>query len=297
MAQLSLKQIRGGTYYVPAPALIGLFERDGHAVLIDSGNDREAGRGVNRLLEERGLKLDLIINTHSNADHIGGNAFLQKKTGCRIAATRLEAAFIQDPVLEPAFLYGGSPLHELQSKFLMAKPSTVTDVIPSTGTILDTGLESVPLPGHFFDMIGVRTPDNVLFLADCLFSERIITKYHLFFLYDLEAQLETLRRVKEMQADWFVPSHAGPLRAIDSLIEKNLHKIEEILQFVEEMCEQPVTTEEVLAEICSRYAVALNAEQYVLVSSTMRSYLAFLKNTGRLEILFEGGRLLWRRPL
>ena len=36
-------------------------------------------------------------------------------------------------------------------------------------------------------------------------------------------------------------------------------------------------------------------EQYVLVGSTVKSYLAWLKDTGRLTALFEDNRLLWRR--
>ncbi|MHB8766852.1 MAG: hypothetical protein ACYDA8_21285 [Deferrisomatales bacterium] len=39
----------------------------------------------------------------------------------------------------------------------------------------------MPLPGHYFGMIGVRTPDDVLFLADSLFSAAILAEYPVFF--------------------------------------------------------------------------------------------------------------------
>ena len=35
-------------------------------------------------------------------------------------------------------------------------------------------------------------------------------------------------------------------------------------------------------------------EQYVLVGSTVRSYLAWLKDNGRLEVIFEENMLLWK---
>ena len=38
----------------------------------------------------------------------------------------------------------------------------------------------------------------------------------------------------------------------------------------------------------------MSFEQYVLVGSTVRSYLAWLKDTGRLEAFFEDNQLLWR---
>lgn len=295
MASLKLCHLAGNTYYIPAPTIIGMYEKDGYAILIDSGNDKEAGRQINKLLEERGLHLELILNTHSNADHIGGNAFLQKKTGCRIAATRLEAAFIQNPVLEPAFLFGGYPFRELQRKFLMAQPSMVTDIIPSSGDILGTGLEALPLPGHFFDMIGIKTPDNVLFIADCLFPEPVMSKYHIFFLYDLHAQFETLQRVQALEAGWYVPSHGEPLQNISTLVEINRRKIEEILGAVESFCAYPSHTEDILSRVCKRYGIELDAEQYVLVTSTLKSYLSYLMDKGNIESVFEGRTLRWRR--
>ena len=160
MANLTLEHIANNTYFIPAPTNIGVYIKDNRAILIDSGNDHEAGRQILKILKEHNWTLDLVINTHSNADHIGGNAFLQQKTQCRIATTPLEAAFIQHPLLEPAFLFGGFPTNTMCNKFLVAKPSIVTDLIPAAGPILETGLEAIPLPGHYFEMIGVKTPDD-----------------------------------------------------------------------------------------------------------------------------------------
>jgi glyoxylase-like metal-dependent hydrolase (beta-lactamase superfamily II) len=293
MAPLTLHCVSGCTYYIPAPTNIGLYAKDGAAVLIDSGNDKEAGRQVARLINEQGWKLRLIVNTHSNADHIGGNAFLQSKTGCRISATSLESAFIQEPLLEPAFLLGGHPFDDLRNKFLMAKPSRVTDVIPSSGKILDTELEAVPLPGHFFDMIGIRTPDDVLFIADSLFPEEVISKYHSFFLLDIRAHLKTLEHLREMDAGCFVPGHGEPGTDISMLIEVNRKKIDEISALLETFTKHPVSTEDILCLFCERYDIRLDANQYVLVSSTLKSYLAYLKDEGRVETLFKRGKLLW----
>ena len=83
---LELRNIKGHTWAAEGPVNIGLYERDGQAVLIDSGNDSSSGRKILRLAEEKGWKIRLIINTHFHADHVGGNAFIQKRTGCAIAA-------------------------------------------------------------------------------------------------------------------------------------------------------------------------------------------------------------------
>lgn len=295
MAPLTLQQITGNTYIIPSPAIIGVYVRDGRAVLIDSGNDEEAGRQILKLLNEQTWELDLIVCTHSNSDHIGGNAFLQKKTGCRIAATAQEVAFIEQPLQEPSLLYGGFPMKALRNKFLMAKPSKVTDVIAPRGRILDTGLEAMPLPGHFLGMIGVRTQDDVLFLADSLFPEAIIAKYPIFFLYDVRGHLETLTQLGEVRASHYVPSHGKPTTDVRSLVEANVRRVEETVELVQRCCAKPVSFDWVLEQVCAECGIVLDANQYVLVSSTVRSVLAYLVERGQVEMRFDGGRVLWAR--
>lgn len=293
---LNLQKIASNTYLIPSPANIGVYAQDDEqAILIDSGNDKDAGRQVLKLLKGKNWKVKLIINTHSNADHIGGNNFIQNKTDCRIAATRIEAAFIQDPILEPSFLYGGFPNTRLTNKFLMAQPSRVTDIISSSGKILDIDLEAISLPGHFFDMIGIKTPDSIIFIADSLIPEEIINKYHLFFLYDIKAHLETLQKLKNIKADMFIPSHGIPTSSIKKLIGINESKIREIISTILFFCERPATFDEILSQVCKKYKIDLNANQYVLVSNTIKSYLSFLAEEGKLGMFFSEGNVVWEK--
>ena len=41
------------------------------------------------------------------------------------------------------------------------------------------------------------------------------------------------------------------------------------------------------------YGLTMNFEQYVLVGSTVRSYLSWLKDTGKLAAEFQDNMLLW----
>ena len=117
-----LMQLTPHTYYLQSPAKIGLVKLSGNEVcLIDSGNDKDAGRKVRQVLDANGWKLKAIFNTHSNADHIGGNKYLQAQTGCRIFAPGIECDFINHTLLEPSFLYGGYPCKDLRHKFLMSQ--------------------------------------------------------------------------------------------------------------------------------------------------------------------------------
>ena len=281
------------TYYIQSPAKIGVVETsDGHVVLIDSGNDKEAGRKVRQHLDRQGWTLDAIYNTHSNADHIGGNAYLAKQTGCALYAPGIEAAFTQHPILEPALLYGGYPMKALRHKFLLAQES---DAQPLTPEHLPAGFELIPLPGHFFDMIGLRTPDDVVFLADCLSSQATLDKYQISYVYDVAAYLDTLERVKEMHAALFVPAHADATEDIAPLAQYNIDKVNEIAGHILDFCAAPHTFEEVLQHLFTSYDLAMTFEQYALVGSTVRNYLSWLLDSERLSATFTDNRLLCQR--
>lgn len=288
-----LIQVAPHTYYIQSPAKIGVVETsNGHVVLIDSGNDKEAGRKVRQHLDRQGWTLDAIYNTHSNADHIGGNAYLAKQTGCALYAPGIEAAFTQHPILEPALLYGGYPMKALRHKFLLAQES---DAQPLTPEHLPAGFELIPLPGHFFDMIGLRTPDDVVFLADCLSSQATLDKYQISYVYDVAAYLDTLERVKEMHAALFVPAHADATEDIAPLAQYNIDKVNEIAGHILDFCAAPHTFEEVLQHLFTSYDLAITFEQYALVGSTVRNYLSWLLDSEKLSANFADNRLLWQR--
>lgn len=287
-----LHQIGERTYYIESPAKIGVYLAENGAYLIDSGNDKDAGRKVRKILDEQGWQLRGIVNTHSNADHIGGNHYLQQTTGCRIFSSGIERAFTENPILEPSFLYGGYPCRELRHKFLLAAESEVSDFADGD---FPRELEIIPLPGHFFNMAGFRTPDDVVFLADCLSSRETLDKYQIGFIYDVAEYLKTLEHVKTMTARLFVPSHAAASKSIAELAQYNIDKVNEIACRITDICETPLCFERILQRLFTEYGLKMNFEQYVLVGSTLRSYLAWLHDNGRLEALFEDNMLLWRR--
>ena len=288
-----LVQVSENCYYIQSPAKIGLVRlNDQDVVLIDSGNDKDAGRKVRQILDANRWKLKAIYNTHANADHIGGNKYLQTQTGCRIYVPGIDCEFTRNPVLEPSFLYGGYPPKDLRHKFLMAQGS---DAEYLTKEALPEGFEAIPLPGHFLDMVGFRTPDDVVYLADCLSSRETLEKYRIGFIYDVAAYLQTLETVKTMQAKLFIPAHAAVTDSIAELAQVNIDQVNEIADRILTLCETPCCFEELLHRLFDAYALTLNFEQYVLVGSTVRSYLAWLRDAGKLDVSFENNRMLWSR--
>lgn len=286
-----LIQLTEHCHYIQSPAKIGLIRLAGDDVcLIDSGNDKEAGRKVRQHLDRNGWRLTAIYNTHSNADHIGGNKYLQAQTGCAIYAPGIEQDFTRHPILEPSFLYGGYPPKELRHKFLLAQES---DAQPLTPEVLPEGMELLPLPGHFFEMAGFRAPEGAVYLADCLSSRETLEKHRIGYIYDVKAYLETLETVKTLEGSVFIPSHAEPTGNIALLAQYNIDVVLQIAESICVLCSGPKTFEEVLQALFAQYGLTMSFEQYALVGNTVRSYLAWLKDAGEITVRFENNRMLW----
>lgn len=288
-----LIQVSGNSYYIQSPAKIGLVRlNDADVCLIDSGNDKEAGRKVRQILDKNSWHLRAIYNTHSNADHIGGNKYLQSQTGCRIYAPGVECDFTNHTLLEPSFLYGGYPYRELRHKFLMAQESNAD---PLNRNTLPEGFDVIPLPGHFFDMVGFRTADDVVYLADCLSSRETLEKYKIGFIYDVGAYIDTLEMVKKLNGSMFVPAHAEVTENIKELAQYNIDNVLSIADSIIQICAEPVSFDGVLQRVFIEFGLEMTFEQHALIGSTVRSYLAWLKDKGQVAAGFDNNIMLWQR--
>lgn len=288
---MELIQVGEKTYYIKNPTNIGIYKIDNENVyLIDSGNDKDAGKKILKIIEENNWKVKGIISTHSHADHVGGNRVIQDRTGCKIYANKIEKAIAECPILEPALLYGGCPPKEIKNKFLMAQPSIVEEIESN----LPEGLEIIDIKGHFFDMIGIKTTDDIVFLGDSIFSNETIEKYHIFFVYDVKEYLNTLDYLETLNAKLYIPSHLEPTRNIKDLIKINKESINQLITDILIFCKDSHTFEEILKYIFDKYNLIMNINQYVLNGSTIKSYLSYLKEDGKIDYEFIDNKMYWR---
>jgi len=282
----------GNTYYFDCPSKVGVYVDGGKDVwLIDGGSDKDAGRKILRAVNECGWKVKAIINTHAHADHFGGDRFIADRTGCAVYASSFESVIENYPIFEPISLYGGYPPKELRNKFLMGQAVAAEDIALAK---LPVGMETVDLGGHALGMIGVRTPDNVWFIADTLSSPETIEKYHVSFTCDVGAYLASLDTVAGLEGAYFVPAHAEPGEKMDELIRLNREKCLEVMALIKEICAEGSDGDTVIKKVFDRYGLAMTFQQYALIGSTVRSYLSYLLDSGEMEIVIEDNMILWR---
>lgn len=275
--------------------------------LIDSGpNPKGADKIFNALKEEfSDFTIKAVINTHSHADHCGANRRLSELSGCEIWATYHEKPGIEHPLSQTSIAYGGYPLPEYKTPYHLAEPSKVARVIESNSVFNfspDISAECILLPGHYFEMIGIlcttKTVDGtkkVFFTADGIFSKDVLSQYWIPYTYDIGKFKEGLSIINETKADFFVTSHGEIYTEISALFEFNMMCVVQneitILSFLKD---GPKTHEEILKHITDINDIQMRLSQFMLVGSTLRSYLTYLYETKKITWTFKDNRMFWK---
>ena len=291
-------QAAENTYYIASPVNMGIYvdRRSGEpeAWIIDTGLDPRIGKKIVRQIREHGWKPKAIINTHCHADHIGANAWLQKEFSIPIYSSGLDCVFIENTILSAMALWGGYPPKALQTMPFTAQNSKVLDIADAD---LPEGFEIIPLSGHSLYMFGIRTPDNVIFTADELCSPYIFEKYGISFNYYVEGYFKSLDEAEKLQAKLFIPAHGEPFENIRELVDINRRAVLETRENILAALSTPRSFDMLLQELFNRYGMNLTFSQYSVIGSTVRSYLAWLYDEGKIEPLVQDNILYWQTKI
>jgi glyoxylase-like metal-dependent hydrolase (beta-lactamase superfamily II) len=297
-----LQQISERCYYIPGSNNLGIVATgDGGAVAIDTGLDKDTGRLIRKALDEAGLALRAIVNTHHHADHIGGNDYLVRNLpGVVVCAPRLEAALIEHPVLEPVYLgMGAQPIAPLQNKWLMAKGTPVQQVFDGDRlAVAGLDLEIVPLSGHSLNQVGVAV-DGVCFAADGFFGPAILAKHGIPYAQDVGAQLASLDRLAACGERAFLPGH-GDLTAradLEELLAVNQAAIERASGLVAAALAEPGDLFAVARRVRQALGLTMAAiPQYAIFVSAVSAHLGYLAGLGRAQVELDETGMVWRTP-
>ena len=287
---MELKQIGPKTFCIEHDTNIGIhFTDDGRMYLIDTGSKGD-GEKIDEILSREGWVPSCIINTHTHIDHIGGNEFLMRKYGIPAYCTDYDMAFAHYSELEAAYMNGGYPAEKLRTIF--AHPGMIGFRSIEKGT--PDGIDWTYLPGHSFGMIGIRTSDDIWFLGDSYLSRSFLKQYTFGFIYNVEAYIDTLKKLKEFKGALFVPSHGILETDIVPTLEQNLRSVTEMCGMICETCREYRGQDEILQQMYERLRMHARPAQHALLSSTVKSYLTYLQDRNKLECRFVDNIMKWR---
>lgn len=294
-----LRTLSAHTAYLPGGVNVGIVFNDaGQAVLIDSGGDKHHGRTLRKALDAAGLRPIAIVNTHSHADHYGGNDYLRRQLDVSVWAPCFEEAILRYPLLEPIYLFdGASPPTALRNKWLMGKPSPVDHVYdPAEEPLLEIGemrLQVHDVSGHAVVQAAIGI-ENVCFAADAFFGTEVLNKYEIPFTHNVARQIEALERLRALPYDIFVPGHGTPTEDIERAVQENRAAIERAITWVRHAVGDGATTDEVVHAVTARLEnPPTTLSTYVLMRSTIAAYLAYLTEQGTIAPEVVHGVLRW----
>ncbi len=270
---------------------MGLIRLSKDVILIDSGIDDSYGRKALKAISESGMRLRWLINTHFHADHIGGNAFIQRKTESKTFAHKLTKPFVENPILEPVLLFNGAdPIEELTTKFFKAEPSKIDSVFEEESFFEDVKI--IELPGHAVGQIGIAL-NGVVYAADSIFGKEVIERQRMIVYSDIEAALQSIEKLKAF--DTFVPSH-GSISKNQELLSQNKSHIEEIAGKIYKLLSEPKSEEQLLAEIINELGIEMKElGLYYLLRMTLLAYLKWFKQRGFIQPQMMNNRVIWHR--
>lgn len=297
-------KINSQVYFIPFSTNIGIINLEKSLILIDSGYNTDNAVQIDEIISSFFSKpVSIIINTHSNADHTGGNHYFQEKYNCQIWSTEGEKVFVEIPYLEGAILYGGYPFKEIRSSAFESEPSKVTNTIKANQhiSIEENEFDIIPLPGHYIEMIGIlhtsSLGEKTLFLGDSIFGAQVINKYCISYMMNVTQFIQTLHDICEINASAYIPSHGTiitsqeELSRVSKMNETEIVKIQNnLLQF----CKTEQTFEQIIENIFSHYHIRTSKSQYVLISSTIRNHLTDLYSKNLITNNAVDGKMYWK---
>lgn len=278
------------TYYLKAFANVGVYYLGGGEVLlIDSGDHKKSVADLDAALCERNWKVKMIINTHSHIDHITGNKFFAEKYGCEIFASETEYMLAKEPNIEGLFYFNAIPIRRLSGGKLTDK-GTETKLL--TNDVLPEGFETVRLPGHNFNMIGIKTPDDVWFIGDSILMKETFDSYKVPFFLNINESIQTAKMLPSLKGKLFIPAHAPASEDITELALFNAKRLSELKEYFFSICNGR-SLEEIIAKADEDFGLKLTPDKYAKCSLTIKSHLQALLNEGRITAVIERSRMVY----
>jgi glyoxylase-like metal-dependent hydrolase (beta-lactamase superfamily II) len=194
----------------------------GEAVVVDSGYVAHAPQTL-ALLERvlAGKTLARLVNTHCHSDHMGGNAAIQKRFGCRTSIPEGEAPAI-DNWDEQQLILAVADQRAEQFRY----DDTFRD-----GDVLQMGgldWQVIAAPGHDTHAVMFHSPEaRVLISGDALWENGFGVVFPQLFGHDtaLAETRATLEAIGRLQVEAVIPGHGRPFGDVGAALDRAFYRL------------------------------------------------------------------------
>jgi glyoxylase-like metal-dependent hydrolase (beta-lactamase superfamily II) len=144
--------------------------------------------------------------------------------------------------------------------------------------------------------VGYLTPDGVLMAGDAIAAKDAWEKAGIVYNTDIARTRQTLKAIMDMDADWVLPAHAGPLFREEAAeaAEANLKGINRLERLViGAMDGRGVSMEGVICSVCRELKLEDTFNVHLVAETVVRAMLHSLYEEGAADYELKGHRVLW----
>ncbi|GAA0455204.1 MBL fold metallo-hydrolase [Alkalibacillus silvisoli] len=294
---MKMNQLNQNCYYFSSSVNVGYVHEGNQGLLIDAGIDESAIRKVVRQLDEQKLPITHLLITHAHADHYGGAAYLKKKYNIKVMAPILEAAIVENPIIEPIYMFqGNTPLKELRNKFLEGPPVEVDEVVSEGDYQIDGfDLQLIATPGHSYHQLAVATY-GILFAADSYFGKKELNKHKIPYITCANDTITSLEKLYQTDFDGALPGHGPFERNYHETVKANIDYHRELLTVLKEMVDlatHGISHEDVVSSMCARFDVkADQLSMFLMFRTAVTAYIKALIENNEIKCEVENYRMI-----
>ena len=193
-------------------------------VLIDIGYEETVDEIVEliRQLDFPLFTCNALIATHADVDHIQGLAKAKQLMRTQVLAHPLAAGSLESGDRIKTFA-------EIEAQQIdMAMPPVKVDGLVGEGDQIEIGdlkLEVWHTPGHTDSQLSFRLGD-LLFSGDNIYRDGCVGAIDAHHGSDLTAFVSSLKRIRESNVQWLLPSHGPIFRKNNALLDNTIKRLE-----------------------------------------------------------------------
>ncbi|MFS0644584.1 MBL fold metallo-hydrolase [Siminovitchia sp. 179-K 8D1 HS] len=283
-------------HYFKSAVNIGYVFKDGKGMLIDAGLEKSTAKKVLKHLIKKELPIHYLILTHAHADHYGGAAYIKKEARAEVFAPPLEAAIMENPLLEPIYLWNGAyPIKTLRNKFLEGEPVQVDGLLDfGEQSIGPFQIKAIHLPGHSYGQCGVLIED-IFYAADSYFGVEVLRKHKVPFIVDANAAIASLEKVLRLSCSGFVPGHGEFEKDPAHTIRANMECHYNVKEFIfDQINHVPsgVSLDTLQQEMFGHFGLAAGEPgQWLLYRTSFTAYISSLIEDGKAGLIVKDNKL------
>ncbi|MBG0765750.1 MAG: MBL fold metallo-hydrolase [Tissierellales bacterium] len=294
---MKIQKIKGKTCIILKKGVTTLLYKlkENYYVLIDPGHltDKNYKEYID-FLKDNNIFPKYIICTHGHVDHANAVLYIKKEFKSKVIMPEYEAYFFDNPKF-------------YIEKVVRAKNINYESIYPNSDLKVDYIIREeneielegeifkvVRLPGHSFNHCGFATPDDVLYLGDTILSEDIIKKTKIPYIYDIETDIKSKRKILNLEYKHYIVSHNGEIKNIEKTIKKNIEFINKFILKIMNYLKNPMTYEDITQKINLELGIGKSLLKYVIAERSIKSFVYYLEKTNHIKSFIEDNKIYYK---